>query len=502
MIRPVRIPLLILALAAALLSAHADDPAPAPLKGDGKADDTAALQAALDRLSVGWGSALMLPSGTYRVTAPLVLRGTLNSGAAIRGEVCSPGGGGTTILFDGKSGAPCVLELAGGFGVSVESLRIDCNRKAQFGVYLHDDLPRAGMSDVTLRDVAVGSPLPGDSPVLAKGARSAAISIGLKPDGSPHTGQCDAIKLVGITLASTGDKGASHYGIATGTANVKNFFIEHPWICGFRVGLSIPNGTGTCTVTGGAGLSNTTADFLLGSGVLAVTGWESEGSARLLTTPGWHSAYASASFDRCAWYGAPADDIAVFFGGCLSLRGCDLRNNRTPTSVPKIAMIEPQNGSATSLVSEQNFYQNARDSPPAVFVNWNATASLMKSGAYPPWIRSFGDLGGQGGKLTPLAVSTATVVPAVSETLRAKDLVLSGSIDFGDGRKWTPQGLFMSKDRYWTADGLYPDMIKIKDVGTIRGDPRGGLEFVDWEEKPPGSGNRRHAWIVPPLRTK
>ncbi len=475
-------------------------------KGDNSADDSAALQGALDAISRGEATTLYIPPGNYRVTAPLKVRPPVTVGVTIRGESGAAGGNGTALIYDGPLGGRCVLEVAGGFGVRLEKFKADARGKAQFGIYLHDDMPRAGMSDVVLRDVSVGSPLPGDSPALAKGAKSAAISIGLRPNGQADGDQCDSITLSGVTITSSGDEHAAHCGVVTGIGNVKNVFLEHPWISGFQYGVWIPTGTGTCTVTGGAGLSNTVSDFGLGSGVLAVTGWQSEGSARLLSTSGWNSGYASASFDRCAWYGQPADDIVVFFGGALALRGNDIWNNRTATSVPKIALISPQDGSATSLVSEQNFYRNIpADATP--FMNWNATASLAsangKGGSYPPWVRSFGDLGGSAGKLVPLGSLPATapatlVTPVDPDTLRAKDLVLTGSIDFGDGRRWGPDGLFMDASRYWTPDGLYPGMIKFKGSGTLTDGPDESLRFIGWTEYP--KTGRRQGFVVPPLR--
>ncbi len=73
-------------------------------KGDGKADDTAALQAGLDSLAEhGKGKpgdpyVLYLPAGTYRITAPLVWTNRL--GVALLGEDPAT----TTILYDGPAG--------------------------------------------------------------------------------------------------------------------------------------------------------------------------------------------------------------------------------------------------------------------------------------------------------------------------------------------------------------------------------------------------------------
>ena len=65
-------------------------------KGDGKADDTAALKTALE--NVKNGQVLYLPAGTYRITAPLVWENRL--GVALLGEDPTT----TTIRYDGPAG--------------------------------------------------------------------------------------------------------------------------------------------------------------------------------------------------------------------------------------------------------------------------------------------------------------------------------------------------------------------------------------------------------------
>jgi hypothetical protein len=76
-----------------------------------------------------------------------------------------------------------------------------------------------------------------------------------------------------------------------------------------------------------------------------------------------------------------------------------------------------------------------------------------------------------------------------------------GDIDFGDGRKWTPQGLFLDADSYWTPDGLYPGPnrgIKWKGSGTLIPGPNESFRFVGWEMD--RKGDRRSGWVVPPLK--
>ena len=64
--------------------------------GDGQADDTAALQAALDQ--VVSGTTLYLPAGIYRITAPLIWGNRL--GVALLGEDPAK----TIVRYDGPAG--------------------------------------------------------------------------------------------------------------------------------------------------------------------------------------------------------------------------------------------------------------------------------------------------------------------------------------------------------------------------------------------------------------
>ncbi|HEX3870313.1 MAG TPA: glycosyl hydrolase family 28-related protein, partial [Pirellulales bacterium] len=72
--------------------------------GDGKADDTQALQAALDRLNTHRiGPVLYIPSGTYRITSAVTTRRTAHTtgmGVSIIGEDPAT----TTLLWDGPQG--------------------------------------------------------------------------------------------------------------------------------------------------------------------------------------------------------------------------------------------------------------------------------------------------------------------------------------------------------------------------------------------------------------
>lgn len=99
--------------------------------GDGVADDTAALQALLDRLTLpNQPAVLYLPRGTYRITRSLTLAGTTNAiGISIVGE--SPGV--TSIVWDGERGLPMFV-ANGGLFTLFSRITWDGRSKAGIGV--------------------------------------------------------------------------------------------------------------------------------------------------------------------------------------------------------------------------------------------------------------------------------------------------------------------------------------------------------------------------------
>ena len=91
--------------------------------------------------------------------------------------------------------------------------------------------------------------------------------------------------------------------------------------------------------------------------------------------------------------------------------------------------------------------------------------------------------------------------PPIPDTLQVKQLRVSGSIDFGDGRKWTPEGLWLDTQRFWIADGLYPGgYVKWAGSGGLGPGENESLRFVGWSVD--AHGNRRSGFVVPPLKGK
>jgi hypothetical protein len=93
-------------------------------KGDGSADDTAAIQRAIDQCPAG--SAVLLPAGTYRLTAML----KINTSIVLRGE-----GAAKTRLINEAAADPVIGIGSREFGSAV---RIAQKRLKRGGRYVKD----------------------------------------------------------------------------------------------------------------------------------------------------------------------------------------------------------------------------------------------------------------------------------------------------------------------------------------------------------------------------
>ncbi len=96
--------------------------------GDGRADDTVALQKGLDRMT--HGSVLYLPPGTYRITKTLVNR----HAARLSGLLLVGHGRDTRIIWDGKAGGR-MLHDAGATHSRYVGFVLDGRGKASVGLY-------------------------------------------------------------------------------------------------------------------------------------------------------------------------------------------------------------------------------------------------------------------------------------------------------------------------------------------------------------------------------
>ena len=101
--------------------------------GDGVADDTAAIQKALD--GVGSGSTVYLPPGTYRITDTLALRSP-GRGGVLTGVLLVGHGRDTRLVWDGKAEGAMFLENCLSHGRLV-GMSFDGRGRAAVGIY-HD----------------------------------------------------------------------------------------------------------------------------------------------------------------------------------------------------------------------------------------------------------------------------------------------------------------------------------------------------------------------------
>lgn len=90
--------------------------------GNGAADDTVAIQAAVDACSAAGGGTVLMPPGVYRTTNTIALK----SNVTLRGH----GAGVTTILYAGVTNQVIRLN-AGGTGAQVATLTANANRNDQ-----------------------------------------------------------------------------------------------------------------------------------------------------------------------------------------------------------------------------------------------------------------------------------------------------------------------------------------------------------------------------------
>lgn len=115
--------------------------------GDGVADDTLAIQAALD--SVKTGSVIYFPAGNYRITEPLFMgQKTRNIGVNLIGH-----GRDTRLFWDGNEGA-YMLTINGQSMSRYMGLNFDGMNKASRGLYFFNVGKSAFITNLSYRDMA------------------------------------------------------------------------------------------------------------------------------------------------------------------------------------------------------------------------------------------------------------------------------------------------------------------------------------------------------------
>jgi hypothetical protein len=358
-----------------------------------RSDSAAAIEAALGVFSGRPASGVVrIPAGVYRISRPLVYRGSWPHGLRIEGDLAAAGPAGAVLLWGGGPGA--VLELAGCNATTVERVAISGAGRATTGIAVSYDHARGqGTTNVTLRQCHVGD--------LAAGPDSAAIRIGYR-DGLPDDHQCDSIVVDRCVLVGGGGGRAPGYGVLTGVGNVKNFVVRDGSVSGFRAGVR-HGGSGFMAISGCYFGANSEVDVWGAGDTIEVRSCDSEGSARLFrgtmgANPG------AAVLSKITWSSGvvPPDGVVVAYGGYLRLEGCQLWNRRTDGSVPWV-QAGPARGVACTLDSAGNFFARATRQP---FIDGSRNSIVVDQPFYrdyPAFVRSFGDYGGVPGALIPFA---------------------------------------------------------------------------------------------------
>ena len=226
--------------------------------GDGLADDSAALQRALDDLGQpGRSPVLFLPSGTYRLTRTLTLAARIN--LSIVGEDPAT----TTLVWDGASEAT-MLRVDGVAYSRIARLTLDGRRKASIGIdqswtggHPHFDTGNE-YSDDTFVDVDFG------------------IHGGFKGGGFAET----AIRRSRFVRNTTA-------GVALGNFNALDIWIRDSLFEDCRVGVTNTPGAGNYHVYNSVFRRSAVADLTMGNtGGFSVRGNYSIGSKAFYVSDG------------------------------------------------------------------------------------------------------------------------------------------------------------------------------------------------------------------------
>ena len=348
-------------------------------------DDSPRLQAAVDSvLGLNGSGVVVMSPGPMRLSSPIVVAGALSYAVELRGEAATGGLSGTVLKYDGEAGPDkAVIEIRGGAGLKMSRLAIDA-KAARYGVRAAYDRDRGvGVSELTLEHVYVE----GES-WSAADPLSACLAFGVLPDGTLDTNQCDAVTVVGGKLAGHA------YGVRTGTANVANVVLREIGLVGSRVLVSIRAG-GACSIVDCRGGASGWHDIDCGANGVRVVGFYSEGSPMFFSGTANLANMAPVTLDSCRWAGLASGGPFIRHSGQLRIvQG--LFQDLSPGSPPPKIQCQDVDADASSVVSEQNHYRFAA-SLSDVFVDSNGDPVPLAH------VRSFGDVGGDGGALVRLS---------------------------------------------------------------------------------------------------
>jgi hypothetical protein len=334
--------------------------------GNGVADDTAAIQAAINVFSgTGWNGSswgnptksgkVFFPKGVYPISTTLTYNGGSSFGVTLEGAHTDGGAAGAVLRWTGAAGGT-LLSTVGMVGSRIAHLQFDGAVVGQVPLYIIriDSRSGAGQGPGAHDDVL-------EKVICYLGNNASSVCIVLGHDvGGGGTDQVDTIVFRDCMLLGA-DVGTGIKTLEGG--NTTNFSIIGGTIGHLGTGVDFTLATISVSnkIRDTLFLANSVVDVLTG-GPLLISGSHSEVSKKYVTGT-VSSNPMPISIEDSSWVGTTAaDDIIITAGGFLTLKGNYFRNSRTGTSIPKVQLGSPRNGTAQGfggLVSTGNFFYNA-----------------------------------------------------------------------------------------------------------------------------------------------
>lgn len=279
--------------------------------GDGKADDTAALQAAIDNATAGFrGRTVCVPAGDYRITRTVLIADVM--GFRLLGD-----GGATRFVWAGNDASP-LLRLTSVQDAEFRGFQIVASDAQPLDVAVHV-ITGANTRLVSRHNTFVGVRVDGVTGGVRKGFQIGGGGV----DANNDFHSFENVAVVNYSDVAYSLENTQIYGIV-----FRNCLFE-AGVRG-RVGVATSRSAGkggSFAWLGGGGGGNEIADFSLGdpnNGAVAITQAIFESSARFLQTNGPSGASSLVVIDGVRWAGdrLASDGVAIDFRfpGPLSIR--------------------------------------------------------------------------------------------------------------------------------------------------------------------------------------
>ena len=484
-------------------------------------DDTAALQALLDAPGdptkfVSCGRITLEPR-TYRISDTLLIK---RRSVILQGQgISATDAGGTTLLWTGPPGKP-MLRLNQAMHCRIEDVRFAGDSKAppsaaiSFYQAANDACPVEGNM---VRNCWIGPMLGWDSDYARQ------FQNGILFEGIDANDDFTTFENLTIIQCDAGIRVSNPMNVGNDFRNIRLYECDHG-IVDSSVNTYTNIYQGNCRVN----------LQIEGGGSVTLVDFKSEGAERLCVFDGYGGSLSvrGGSFQAGAKFAA--DGIAIDgytpspvtvsledfgFSEAGAAATPRVRLGSTPAGAEgrksffghNLVNFGPENldmqmsGPASRYPGAQRFiYFNRRgmhNTPSAEFCNCVGPGGQVDLSRYdlpamPPPVP--GPPGPAGPPGVPGPPGPPTPIP---DSLQIRDLKVSGSLDFGDGRRWTPEGLWLDAQRFWINDGLYAGgYIKWPGSGGLGPGEDESLRFVGWSVDT--HGNRRSGFVVEPLKGK